>query len=151
MTFRTALTHLAGLSVSGVAHNYDIDAVPETAQRGQLPALLVLPIELQEERPFQERGKGFQTVAFSSGVKTVTYSVTHLLLVAPAAQSKGIRAHLPALVDRIDSYFAALAGDVTLGGALLEPASVRVEPGVFTFGGVDYYGCAFRHTWLIQA
>jgi hypothetical protein len=151
MTFRSALTELSTLSVSGVANNYDVDAVPETPHRAQLPALLVLPIDFQDERVVQEQGKGFQTVAFSSGAKTVRYIVTHLLLVAPVVQSKGIRAHLPTLVDRIDSYFAALANDITLGGTLLEPASVRVDPGIFTFGGVEYYGCAFRHSWLIQA
>ena len=151
MTFRSALTELSTLSVSGVAHNYDVDAVPETPHRVQLPALLVLPIDFQDERVLQEQGKGFQTVAFTSGAKTVRYVVTHLLLVAPVVQSKGIRAHLPTLVDRIDSYFAALADDITLGGTLLEPASVRVDPGIFTFGGVEFYGCAFRHSWLIQA
>lgn len=151
MSFRTALTHLSTLSVAGVNVNYDVDSVPDTPLRGQLPALLVLPIDIQDDRFLQEHGKGFQTVAFSSGAKTVLYTVTHLLLVAPVVQSKGIRAHLPTLVDRIDSYFAALAADVTLGGTLLEPAGVRVEPGVFTFGGVEYYGCAFRHSWMIQA
>jgi hypothetical protein len=26
---------------------------------------------------------------------------------------------------------------------------VRVDPGLFSYGGVEYVGCAFRHTWLI--
>lgn len=149
-TFRDALTTLSQLSVAGVAHNYDIDAVPDAPARAQLPALLVLPIDLQEDRLIQERGRGFQAVAFSSGARTVTYTVTHLLLVAPIGQGKGLRAHLPALVTFMDAYFAALAADVTLGGALLEPASVRVEPGVFPIGSTEYYGCAFRHTWLMK-
>jgi hypothetical protein len=54
------------------------------------------------------------------------------------------------LVDLIDAYFAALSAAPTLNGHLLEPALVRVEPGVFPYGGVDYFGCAFRHRWVVQ-
>ena len=150
--FRTALTALANLSVSGVGGNYDVDTVPDALNRGQLPVLLVLPIETETIRHralFSERGSGFQTVAFSDGVKTVTYSVTHLLLVAPSAAGSGLRSHLPDLIDLIDNYFSALAATITLGGKLLEPAQVRVDPGLFDYGGVEYVGCAFRHTWLV--
>lgn len=149
--FRSALMALSNLSVAGVGGNYDIDAVPDAIHRGQLPALLVLPIETQEERSlFPERGEGFKTLAFSDGVKTVRYTVTHLLLVAPVAAGSGLKTHLPGLIDLIDNYFTALAVSVTLGGRLLEPAQVQVEPGVFTYGGVAYVGCAFRHTWLVD-
>ena len=149
--FRTALTALSDLSVTGVSANYDVDAVPDAINRGQLPVLLVLPIEIDEERRlFQERGEGFRSIAFSDGAKTVTYTVRHLLLVAPAAAGSGIRDHLPDLIDLIDSYFTALSTAVTLGGELLEPTQVRVEPGIYTHGGVEYVGCAFRHIWLID-
>jgi hypothetical protein len=148
--FRTALTNLANLSVTGVANNYDVDQVPDDLSRAQLPALLVMPIDLQDDRLFKERGEGFQAVAFSSGARTVTYTTTHLLLVAPVSAGKGIRSHLPTLIDLIDNYFAALAADVTLAGALLEPARVKVEPGIFTHGDTDYHACAFRHTWFIK-
>jgi hypothetical protein len=148
--FRDALTALSNLSVTGVGTNYDIDAVPDAINRGQLPVLLVLPVETNDGHYlFQERGEGFETLAFSSGVKTVNYAVTHLLLVAPATSGSGLQSHLPDLIDLIDDYFAALAVTVTLGGELLEPAQVRVEPGIFAYGGVDYVGCAFRHKWSI--
>ena len=148
--FRSALTALSNLSVSGVGANYDIDAAPNVINRGQLPVLLVLPVELDDRRRlFPERGEGFQTLAFSDGLKTVAYTVTHLLLVAPAAAGSGLRAHLPTLVDLIDHYFSALSAAVTLGGELLEPAQVRVEPGIFHYGGVEYIGCAFQHTWQV--
>ena len=52
-------------------------------------------------------------------------------------------------MDLIDAYFVALAAQVTLDGHLLEPARVRIEPGIFTYGAVVYCGCAFRHTWII--
>lgn len=149
MGLRTALDHLATLSVSGISQHYGIDALPEQIQRVQLPALLVQVIDTQE-RLFQERGKGFETIAFDNGARSVTYAVLHLMLMAPLESSAGMRSHLPGLVDAIDAYFDALALDIRLGGTLLEPPNVKVEPGIFQMGGVDYVGCAFRHTWLIE-
>lgn len=149
MSFQSALANLAALSVSGVAHNYGITQVPDSLGRAQLPALLVLPLDAQDMSLFQERGAGFQALAFAEGERTVTYTMTHLLLVAPAENGAGARSHLPALVALMDAYFAALAADVRLGDSLLEPAQVRVEPGIFPYGGISYAGCAFRHTWLI--
>ena len=149
-SFRTALTTLAALNVNGVAHNYDLDTVPDDLSRAQLPALLVLPVEVEDDALFKQRSAGFEAVAFSGGPRTVTYTVTHLLLVAPVNAGRGLRTHLPQLIDLIDDYFAALGSDVTLGGALLEPAQVRVEPGVFEHGHAHYHGCAFRHTWLVE-
>src|SRR3990172_7209488 len=145
--FRTALTNLAGLSVTGVAHNSDVDGVPDALHRAQLPALLVLPLDTQDDRLFKESGEGFQTVAFGGGARTVTYTVTHLLLVTPVADGGRLHSHLPALVDLIDAYVDALAADVLLSDALLEPPRVRVEAGKYAHGGVAYYGCAFRHLW----
>lgn len=149
--FRSALSELASLSVSGVSGNYDVEAIPERVQRGQLPVLLVLPVDYgKERRLFQDRGVSFEAIAFSDGARTVTYLVTHLLLVAPVASGVGMRQHLPVLIDLIDAYFSALASAATLNGELLEPARVKVEPGTFTYNGVDYHGCAFRHTWVVQ-
>lgn len=150
--FRSALTALAQLNVAGVNVNYDLEAVPEYLSPAQLPVLLVLPLDTDfgnTQRLFRDRGSGFETLAFSDGPRSVTYLVTHLLLVAPVAAGVGLRAHLPGLVDRIDAYFAALSITPTLGGELLEPARVRVEPGTFTYMEVRYYGCAFRHTWVV--
>ena len=76
--------------------------------------------------------------------------MTHLLLVAPVSAGRGARSHLPKLIDLIDAYIGALSADLTLSGALLEPARVQVEPGLFTYGDIAYHGCAFRHTWIIQ-
>jgi hypothetical protein len=133
-----------------VAHNYDVDAVPDQPGRAQLPALLVMPIDNADDRLFRERGEGFQAIGFSEGARTVTYTVTHLLLVAPNGSSRGLGAQLPALVDLIDAYMEAFSSDPTLNDALLEPARVRVEPGIFPFGQGQFVGCAFRHTWLME-
>jgi len=148
--FREALTALAGLTVSGITHNYDVDSIPDSLARPQLPALLVLPLELNDEPATKQRGKGFEAIAFSSGGRTVTYTATHLLLVAPTETGRGLRSHLPKLIDLIDAYFTALSADVTLGGKLLEPARVHVEPGGYPYGGIPYHGVAFRHTWILQ-
>ena len=148
-TFRTALTNLSALSVTGVQNNYDVDALPEALSNPQLPALLVQPIDTQDDRLFKERGQGLQTVAFSGAGKTVNYTVTHLLIVAPIRNGLGIRSHLPQLITLIDSYMSAIANDATLSDALIEPAHVTVEPSVFTVGEREFYGCAFRHSWVM--
>lgn len=149
-SFATALNKLSALLVTGVKHNYGISAVPDTVSRAQLPALLTLPL-VAREGLFPDRGVAFEALAFSDGARTVTYTLTHLLLVAPVTQGKGMRSSLPPLVDLIDAYFAALSDDVMLDGALVHPMRVRVEAGVFEHGETRYYGCAFRHEWVIQA
>ena len=150
-TFRLALAQLAAMPVNGVRNNYDLDELPNSLHQAQLPALLVTPIELEKDRLFRERADSLQTAAFSGGPKTVYYTVTHLLLAAPRESGLGIRSHLARLVDLIDAYTAAIAGDVTLGDTLLAPARVGVEPGLFPYGEREFYGCAFRHTWLLGA
>jgi hypothetical protein len=149
-TFRAALDRLALLSVTGVSHNYAINTIPDSLSRAQLPALLVLPGDIQDRRLFRERGEAFQAVAFSAGPRTATYTATHLLLAAPVSAAAGQRSHLPALVDLVDDYVAALAADVLLNNTLAEPAAVKIEPGVFTYADIAYHGCAFRHTWRID-
>jgi hypothetical protein len=115
-----------------------------------LPVLLVIPGTADDDRLFKDFGKGFQTVAFSAGARTLSLPVTHLLLLAPVTTNTGRRAHLPTLINTVDAYIAALRDDVTLGGALVEPTRVTVEVGTFTYGGVTYHGCAFRHVWILE-
>lgn len=148
--FRDALTQLAALSVTGIHKNYDINTTPDDLSRAQLPALLVLPVETQEDGLFRDRGTGYQAIAFSNGTRRVSYRVTHLLLIAPVMAGKGSRSHLPQLITCIDAYFTALGDDITLNETLIEPAQVQVEPGVFTYGETEYHGCAFRHRWVME-
>lgn len=150
-TFRAALSQLALLRVDGIHNNYDLEELPNRLTRAQLPALLVLPIELDRERLFQQRQDSLDTAVFSGAAITVNSHVTHLLLLAPTEAGLGLRSHLPRLIELIDSYTAAIAADITLGDALLAPAGVSVEPGVFPYADREYYGCAFRHTWLLEA
>lgn len=149
-TFRAALSNLSALRVADVQNSYDIDELPHTLAAPQLPALLVMPIEPAANRLFKEPAAGLQMVSFSGSARTVQYAVTHLLLAAPTDGGLGIRSHLPQLIALIDSYMAAVGADVTLGQALLVPARVGVEPGVFRLDEREFYGCAFRHTWLME-
>ncbi len=150
--FRDALTRLAGLQVPGVARNFDIDALPNVLDRSQAPALLLLLPGTREREPslFRQQGEAFVALAFSEGPRQVICLVTHLLLVTPLNAGAGLRSQLPTLVDCMDAYFAALGADVTLGGALLEPAQLSVEPGVYIHGDTEWRGCAFRHRWLLE-
>lgn len=150
-TFRAALSNLSLLRVSGVRNNFDIDELPDRLTAGHLPALLVLPLELEKERLFRERKDSLQTVTFSGGAKTIYYSLTHLLLVAPTDKGLGMRSHLPRMISLIDTYTGTIAADLTLSGMLLAPARVSVDSGIFKFDGHEFYGCAFRHTWLMEA
>jgi hypothetical protein len=149
MTYRTALDRLGALIVPGVT-NYPMTALPATLDRAHIPALLVLPGEAEADRLFAERGSGFMALAFQNGPRTLSVTVTHLLLTAPVQMGVGARAHLPELIDHIDAYLLALGADVTLGGALAEPVQVGVEPGEFRYGGGMFHGCAFRHRWMLE-
>ena len=150
-TLRAALTNLAALEASGIRNNYDLDALPESLHAAQLPALLILPIRLREKRLFREPFDSLGATAFSGGLNEVRYTLTHLLVTAPRESGLGMRSHLPQLVTLVDNYINALAEDVTLDGALRLPAEVAVEPGVFEFGKREFYGCAFRHRWTLEA
>ncbi len=147
--FTTALDQLAALEVSGVRNHYGITTLPDELSRAHLPALLVLPF-VSRDRLLSERGEGFQTMAFSEGTRTVTYAVTHLLLVASVGSGSGQRSALPKLAGLIDAYFNALNADPTLNSTLSAPPRVRVEPGLYRHGSFEYFGCAFRHLWMLE-
>ncbi len=149
--FRAALTKLAALKAAGIQNNYDLEALPDRLHSAQLPALLILPIKLHDKGLFREPFDSLGASAFSGGLNMVTYTLTHLLLAAPRDSGLGMRSHLPQLVTLTDSYIDALADDVTLGGALRLPAEVAVEPGVYDYGEREFYGCAFRHRWTLEA
>lgn len=147
--FRSALDALASLQPTGISARFSAAEVPAVLSRAQFPALLVLPIDEHDRRLFRERGAAFEALAFANGPKLVTYTVTHLLLVAPAGAGLGVRSILPRLAELLDAYFAALAADPTLGGALAAPARVAVEPGQFDYADLHCIGAALRHRWQI--
>lgn len=145
-----ALDALAALTVPGINAHFAIDSLPNRLERAELPALLVLPLDVSESRRlFRDRSEGFESLAFSGGERTLTVLVTHLLLVTPVMVDAGLGAQVPRLVTLIDAYFTALGGNITLGDTLRQPPRVRVEAGEVTYGGVRYIGCNFKHEWVI--
>ncbi len=145
--FRTALTALAGLSVTGVLHNWDVDQVPDKVARASLPALLVAPtLDDARRRKYGE----FQVATPSGSSALVNYLVTHLLLHAPIGAGRGTRSAVPGLVDLIDNYALAVRADPKLGGALFLPTVYTVYIAPVTYGGILYYGARFWHTFTIE-
>jgi hypothetical protein len=84
------------------------------------------------------------------GSGRLTVQVAHALLLAPLTGGAGLGAVLASLVATADAYVAALAADPTLGGALAVPLRLRLRAGVVRYGGVDYHGAVFTHTWTLR-
>jgi hypothetical protein len=137
-----ALAHLGALAVPGVT-TYPLEATPAQLGGAQLPALVILP-ELASGAP------GLEPNRFSAGDGRVTAHMIHALLLAPVAGGWGSRGSYPALAALVDAYLAALAADPTLGGALVVPLHAHVRWAVQRYGGVDYFGAVFEHTWMLQ-
>ena len=137
-----ALNHLAAVSVSGVT-SYAPDQNPDALARSQLPALVIAP-ELGGE------SQGLEPNTFNAGDGCLTINVAHLLLVAPVAAGYGLRSALPAVANAMDTYISAMAADPSLGGVLAGALSFRLRAGVVRYGGVDYHGVVFTHTWTLR-
>ncbi len=137
-----ALDNLAAVTVAGMT-SFAPGDTPDTLGRAQLPALVIVP-ELGGDAP------GLEPNSFSAGDGLLVVQVAHVLLLAPVAGGTGMRGVLPALAAAIDAYAEALAADPTLGGALPVPLQFRVRAGVVRYGGVDYHGATFTHTWRLH-
>jgi hypothetical protein len=144
---RTALTNLAALSVSGVAHNYDVDSVPEKVARAQLPCLILLPV-VDEGRT--KRFGDFKLATPNAAKGLVVYVVAHVLLYAPVGAGRGARSNLPGLVDLVDNYATAIRANPNLSGALFKPTSYVVSMEGVTWAGIRYFGARFWHTFVVQ-
>ncbi|MBN2303075.1 MAG: hypothetical protein JXQ72_01270 [Anaerolineae bacterium] len=140
-TLATALDNLTAIPVSGVT-SYALDEMPDSLGSAQLPALVILP-EVGGEGP------GLEPSGFTAGDGELTVRVAHVLLLAPVTEGLGLRGTLPALADAIDTYVEALAGNPTLDGALLTALRCTVRAGVVRYGGIDYHGATFMHTWTL--
>jgi len=141
--FRNALTARAGLSVSGINHNYDIDATPERFSRGALPILIVSPALTGKPGEFQ--------IATPSGSSALAqYTVTHMLLYAPVGYGKGSRSAYPTLVDLVDNYASAIRANPRLNDTLYLPTLYTVTIAPMVYGTLDYYAARFVHTWTVE-
>lgn len=151
MSLRAALTALAALDVPGVTLSSTLDALPDRLAPDQLPALLILPGDPYGARRAFDADDGLRALTFGGTADSVVVHITHALLVVPSAAPLSQRRAVPRIVDLIDAYTAALAADLTLGGALARPAHITLAPDTFAYAGIAYYGCLFRHTWALAA
>ncbi len=145
--FRSALTALSQISVPGVNHSYDLDAVPEKLSRASLPALIIAPtLDSTRRRKYGEFG-----IATPSGSSAlVNYLVTHMLLVSPIGAGKGVRSNLPNLVDLVDKYADAIRANPKLNGTLFTPTTYTVYLAPLSYGGCLYFAAQFWHVFTIE-
>lgn len=146
MTWRTAFTNLAVITVTGVQSSYDLDDLPNTLPAADLPALA--PAFPASTGLLDEDEQGLSTLTYDGSVWTARLFVDHVLYWSPAWSDAGLGAVLPDLVDAMDAYLDAVSGDGTLNGALdAELEITSVQPGVVEYAGVRFYGVRFRHRW----
>jgi hypothetical protein len=147
MTWRTAFTNLAAISVTGVTTSYDLDDLPNTLPAADLPALApAFPPGVQAGAG---EAAGLAALTYDGTVWTSVLHIDHVLYWAPAWSEAGLSGVLPALVDAMDDYLEAVGANGTLDGALdRELEIVSVQPGVVEYGEARYYGVRFRHRWV---
>lgn len=149
--YASALAALGTILIPGVRRHYPASALPGILTRAGLPALVLLPGEGEDAAPpFARRGEAFETLALSGRPREATAHALHLLLIARETQGAGRTYALGQLAALTDAYLNALAADPLLSGCLVRPTTFTVEQGVFGYGGRRYYGCRFRHTWLLR-
>lgn len=145
MTWTTAFTNLAAVSVTGVATRYDLSTLPNTLPAADLPALapgFAASIGAGG-------GEGLSTLTYDGSVWQSTLMVEHVLYYQPWWSDGGLAMVLPSLITTVDNYLAAIKANGRLSGALDEDLQItRIEPGVFEYGGVRYYGVRFTHRWV---
>jgi hypothetical protein len=145
--FRSALTALAGLTVTGVNANYDINAAPDKIPVASLPVLIVRPAA---EEPYRGRFGPFEIETPSGSAALARYVVTHVLLFAAYGRGDSTKDYNPGLVDLVDNYANAIRANPKLGGSLFLPTVYVVYVAPIGYGGTMYYGARFWHTWTLE-
>ncbi|MBN1120678.1 MAG: hypothetical protein JXJ17_06335 [Anaerolineae bacterium] len=146
MSWRTAFENLAAISVTGIATSYDLDDLPNVLPAAELPALV--PTFPESTGMLNEDQQGLSTLTYDGAAWLSTLSVDHMLYWTPAWSDTGLTGVLPDLIAAVDDYLEAVSAKATLDGALHAPLAIsRVQVGVFSFAGVQYYGVRFRHCW----
>lgn len=142
MGLATICDALAAVSVTANAVTpaaYSYDALKASYPTADLPARLILP--------FGEKVEGALNAVTLAGGAQAVWTVTDLCLWETAGQSRGIADMYPALVAYMDAY----ATTATAHWRLIKSPAATIErltfaPGVWTFGGVDYWGVEVRLT-----
>src|SRR5579864_1584964 len=136
----TALTALAAINVTGVNHNYQMEALPERISRAALPVLLTLP--MMDGQGLRKRAE-WEIGSPNGSIAIAQYYVTHMLLYSQTGQFRSVAGMLPGLTDIEDNYAAAIKANATLGGTLYYPISFYSLPGEQLWAGVPYIGAKF--------
>lgn len=148
MSWRTAFTNLAAVSVTGVQTSFDLDDLPNTLPAADLPALV--PTFPDTLGMLSDEEQGLSTLTYDGGVWLATLHVEHVLYWCPAWSDAGLSAVLPDLITATDTYLSAISADGTLNDTLDSKLSItRVMPGVVEYAGVKFYGVRFRHQWML--
>ena len=106
-TFRAALTQLSIMNINGVRNNYDLAELPNSMHSAQLPALLVMPIELERERLFRRREDSLQDGGFQRRRQKRFITARRICCWSrPATPAWACAVSCPVLVDLIDNYTA---------------------------------------------
>jgi hypothetical protein len=145
MALSDALNSLAGLSVSGVLHNYGIGEAPRRISRAMLPALCVLPMIDELEK---QRVSGFEELTVTGSSTVVSYYVTHLLLVCVLGSARDWDVQLTALFQ---AYHNAVGSNLLLDDTLFRPLRYQVLPGKVVFNGSNFMGARLIHELQIEA
>ena len=145
--FRLALDALAALAVTGVNHNYGVNAAPERFGRASYPVLVTLPML---DGGGLRKHSEFEILTPTASNAIVEYYVTHLLLYVPVGQYRSAATMMPGLVDIVDNYANAVKANPKLTGSLFVPTLYYVIIGEQTWGGVKHWGCRFVHRLVVE-
>jgi hypothetical protein len=145
MTWRTAFTNLAAITVTGVTTCYDLNTLPGSLPAADLPALApAFPVGANPQD-----GEGYSTLTYDGSAWRSVLVIDHVLYWQPCWSEMGLNSVMPDLITAVDSYLAAVRADGRLSGALDEELAItRIKPGIMEYGGVRYFGVKFRHQWV---
>lgn len=134
MSLANILTKLStiGGTVTGISASYDVDALPESLNTADLPALLHFP-----------QGGEDQLRVFRGGNFWVTEHSIRVVLVYDAAAQGNLEQNLNAIVDLVDLYITKIHSDQTLTNSCVQASLSYGGAGVFNYAGVDYHSVDF--------
>ena len=137
MTFTAAFTAMEALNWTGAGLKYRAFA---TNNQAPYPADLPCVVTLMGEG-----NESLESIAVDASRGLAYIYMTQILLVSPIT----IRPTNP--LTYIDSYLGLWVGNLTLGGALVEPIKFQLyKAGVQQHVGNNYWGMAFRQRWACE-
>ena len=142
MTLAAAITALHQLSITGLKTSYSYDSAPAMIPSNALPAAYISLGDVFN--------KAFSSANIAGVGGIAVLPVEHTILYA--AMGIGRTSERDKLsITLIDNYLSALAPDLTLGGALLEPLEIAwMQTLVVEYGNSLYRSLKFTHVWKFE-